>query len=627
MEENGEERTMTPSIPESNDDATNEISQPGEPQTEEELERLIDKELEDVGKDESESPDEKEKRLDAQQREIDEELRKLREELEMDSTSPDDMGPEYDIAARVKQLNEELAKEGPIQEKKNRKVNFPENVISMAVPPEEYPEEKKDCEGEKEGESKADGQSVPVNDDGSDTPQAVREGWGTPENGTNRDAVAEQKQENAEAEKHIGSSSGQEDIELVSPSPSESLPNRTEGDSGKPSDTNTGVTEQSKVIDPPVAQHPVVNRHESLEDGATPQDNQKDTLPYDAPDGTVNSSDSGGVHVSSSSDPNDLEVERLTFRPQVQNNRLVGQNNRQGEEMNATKGEGEEEFVLVERGGKFYHVHVNDLSPEERQFLGLQESPRQSDSNSQLPAVQPRPPQKPRPATATGGGARVGNQKPSPRRAMSAKTQKEYDRQDRHGAIYEEPFGNARSRYGMTPEQKEFRREQARLKMQRMREEKEREEQEKREKEELSESIFKAWVEKKKEEIAQQKKEERDRKRAELENKEERFPEEAFKAWLERKKNQKRAESNVKQQLSEEQKQAYFMRSREDCERAFREWKKSKNASLREARSMSRAEALETKKRARQSRKSRNLAKALEVAQNYRYTEYYGYRF
>nr|XP_054753909.1 coiled-coil domain-containing protein 181-like [Lytechinus pictus] len=614
MEENGEERTMTPSIPESNDDATNETSQPGEPQTEEEMERLIDKELEDVGKDESEV------RTSSRGG--------LQPSLSRAFVSNKwfrCMGPEYDIAARVKQLNEELAKEGPIEEKKNRKVNFPENVISMAVPPEEYPEEKK--EGEKEEESKEDGLSVPVNDEGLDTPQAVREGWGTPENGMNRDAVAEQRQEGVEAEKHIGSSSGQEDIELVSPSPSESLPNRTEDDSGKPSDTNTGVTEQSKVIDPPVAQHPVVNRHESSEDGATPQDNQKDTLPYDAPDGTVNSSDSGGVHASSSSDPNDVEVERLTFRPQVQNNRLVGQNNRQGEEMNATKGEGEEEFVLVERGGKFYHVHVNDLSPEERQFLGLQESPRQSNSNSQLPAVQPRPPQKPRPSTATGGGARVGNQKPSPRRAMSAKTQKEYDRQDRHGAIYEEPFGNPRSKYGMTPEQKEFRREQARLKMQRMKEEKEREEQEKREKEELSESIFKAWVEKKKEEITQQKKEERDRKRAELENKEERFPEEAFKAWLERKKNQKRTESNVKQQLSEEQKQAYFMRSREDCERAFREWKKSKKAGLREARSMSRAEALETKKRARQSRKSRNLAKALEVAQNYRYTEYYGYRF
>lgn len=621
MDDTGEERSVTPSVPGSNGDLMDaEPSRPGEPQTEEELERLIDKELEDVGK--GEKPDEKEDRLDAQQRQIDEELRKLREELEMDSTSPDDMTPEYDIAARVKKLNEELAKEGPIEEKKNRKVQFPENVISMAVPPAEYPEEEtREGEEVEGGEGKEGGESMPVKGNGVDAPQqGVREGWGNPENGVKGGAGTEQGQEGSDVQKRHGSSSGQEDVELVSPSPSESLPNRTEVGSGKPSDTNT-VTEQSEVVQPQVVP-------ESSEDGATPRDNQKDASSSDAVDGSVSFSESGGVNASSSSDPNDLEVERLTLRPKVQNNRLLSQNSGQGEETSASNGEGEDEYVLVERGGKFDQVRVNDLSAEEKQFLGLQESQSQSNrSGSELPLVQPKPPQKPRPATATGGGARAGSQKPSPRRAMSAKTHKEYDRQDRPGAIYDEPFGNARSKYGMTPEQKEFRREQARLKAQRMREEKEREEQEKREKEEMSEAVFKAWVERKKEEIAQQKREERERKRAEHENTEEKFAEEAFKSWLDRKREQKKSEASVKQQLSEEQKQAYFMRSREDCERAFKEWKKSKNATLRETRSMSRAGALETRKRARQSRKSRNLSKALEVAQNYRYTEYYGYRF
>lgn len=431
----------------------------------------------------------------------------------MDSTSPDDMTPEYDIAARVKKLNEELAKEGPIEEKKNRKVQFPENVISMAVPPAEYPEEEtREGEEVEGGEGKEGGESMPVKGNGVDAPQqGVREGWGNPENGVKGGAGTEQGQEGSDVQKRHGSSSGQEDVELVSPSPSESLPNRTEVGSGKPSDTNT-VTEQSEVVQPQVVP-------ESSEDGATPRDNQKDASSSDAVDGSVSFSESGGVNASSSSDPNDLEVERLTLRPKVQNNRLLSQNSGQGEETSASNGEGEDEYVLVERGGKFDQVRVNDLSAEEKQFLGLQESQSQSNrSGSELPLVQPKPPQKPRPATATGGGARAGSQKPSPRRAMSAKTHKEYDRQDRPGAIYDEPFGNARSKYGMTPEQKEFRREQARLKAQRMREEKEREEQEKREKEEMSEAVFKAWVERKKEEIAQQKREERERKRAEHEN-------------------------------------------------------------------------------------------------------------
>lgn len=51
MDDTGEERSVTPSVPGSNGDLMDaEPSRPGEPQTEEELERLIDKELEDVGK-------------------------------------------------------------------------------------------------------------------------------------------------------------------------------------------------------------------------------------------------------------------------------------------------------------------------------------------------------------------------------------------------------------------------------------------------------------------------------------------------------------------------------------------------------------------------------------------------
>ncbi|XP_071506847.1 uncharacterized protein [Diadema antillarum] len=601
-----------------------------EPQTDEELERLVDKELEDE-EDAAEKGD-----IDARQRAIDEELRKLREELL--SNSPDDMEEEYDVAARVKQLNEELAKEGPVEEKKNRKVFFHENIVSMAVPPPEYTEDEVAIANEEAGRLDGEGGDGNIGESGresgqNDIKEAEETNQKSPqqletaneENQTQR-TVEEDSSKNIlpDTNKAADGTSRQEiksdeaDQKTPSQNDNESLPNRTEGDGRSVTPENSSQQEQEQV------QHAAATE-------ATDPVNKEDSTSHQssAPDQTVTNNVESPNVVSGSGDPNDIELEKLRLldRPQQQSNRNPSLNS---SEESTGKDLADDEHVLIERGGKFFYVNVQDLSPEERESLGVmlpgvQSEP--SENKSVFPVVQPKPPEKPRPSTATGGSSSLRHQRSTPPRAMSAKTSKEYDRQERQAAIYEEPFGNVRSRYGMTPEQKQFRREQARLRAQKAAEEKEREEREKRDKEETCDGVFKAWLEKKREEAAKRRQEEKERRKAELENKEERFPEEAFTAWMERKKDQKKAEKAVMQRLTAEEREAYFMRSREDCERAFKQWVRSKNASLRQAHSFQRATSLESKKRARQSRKSQNLAKALEVAQAYRYNEYYGYRF
>ena len=446
----------------------------------------------------------------------------------MDSSSPEQ--DEYDIGARVRQLNEELAKEGPAEEKTNRKVNFHENIVSMAVPPPDYTDDEIASANQEarrlveEGEDDKELQALMGKDQGGDAPE-VRQGW--PDGGSGGANSAPQSATPSGSEPMQEQSLEGADDRSTTPMPSDSLPNRTEANV-PPGEANVPSGEANVP-----SGEAIVPSGEAKENrgNTEPDSNQQQVPPPSGPapvDSNVSSdppaeNQSATSATTKSSDPNDLEVERLTLldRPQEKNARILPQNSNPGG--GPTGQAKEDEHVLIERGGKFFYVNVEDLSPEEREALGVMpvESASESKKESELPSLQPRPPQKPRPATATGGGDtfRGHQQRQLPPRAMSAKTSKEYDLQERKAATYEEPFGNPRSKYGMTPEQKEHRREQARLRAQQMKEEKEREEQEKREKEEIADGAFKAWCENKKKDMAERRREEKERKKADTENK------------------------------------------------------------------------------------------------------------
>ncbi|XP_071955112.1 uncharacterized protein [Antedon mediterranea] len=302
----------------------------------------------------------------------------------------------------------------------------------------------------------------------------------------------------------------------------------------------------------------------------------------------------------------------------------------------------DEEKVVVEREGKFEVVDASDLTTEERHLMGLGPVTTESTSttlpninNSGSHSIHELRPLKQRPSTATYSGNEKPNNPPT-RRIQSARpvnkktsyqpiTVKKVD-PFRDGTISD--FGNQKSRYGQTDEQKEYQRKMARLRRDQLREETQKKEEEERRLKSDSEQAFHAWMQQKQEDTRAKKKIEKEKKKNESEtdpNKPD--PDDVFKSWLQGKKRQSNLEKRFHKHFEEENKQGQQQRSREECEKTYKAWVRSKNYQLREQQSLSRAHALTSKHQIQRSRKSRTLAKALQVAQTYRYTDYYGYRF
>ncbi|XP_033100405.1 coiled-coil domain-containing protein 181-like [Anneissia japonica] len=323
-----------------------------------------------------------------------------------------------------------------------------------------------------------------------------------------------------------------------------------------------------------------------------------------------------------------MKKQTISFSDAKDNNSSDEQVNRQSEE----------DTVVVERDGKFEVVNAADLTTEERTLMGLDpvkktESalPNINNSETHSNSFQPE-----RPSTAGTYSAHKPHKNLSKRRVQSARAvnQKTFSSDKPIIVTKSDPFrdgtfsevGNEKSRYGLTQEQKEHQRQQARLKKEKLREKMQEKEEEERKNKSERDEAFQAWVQQKQENKQQKRKEERNKRKSESDpNKPN--PDDVFKSWLEGKKRQSNLERRYHKQLEQESKQCLQQRSRAECEKSYKAWVRSKNQQLREQQSLSRAQALSTKQQAQRSRKSRTLAKALQVAQTYRYTDYYGYRF
>ncbi|NWY01941.1 CC181 protein, partial [Nothoprocta ornata] len=200
----------------------------------------------------------------------------------------------------------------------------------------------------------------------------------------------------------------------------------------------------------------------------------------------------------------------------------------------------------------------------------------------------PKPPSKPkcRPNSAIGAARNLGKRK-TPQRAQSA---------------------NAPTRgstYCLSPRQKELRKqlEQRKEKLRKEEEERKREQEEQKKRE--NEMVFRAWLQKKKEQIQEEKRIRRAKELEDLNSKESsRNPEEAFKLWLKKKHRERIKEKQIEFLRRQAEGMTFFPRT-EECNRAFKEWLKRK-------REEKRAEELAAKERVRQLRLEARRAKQLQ---------------
>ncbi|XP_033635537.1 coiled-coil domain-containing protein 181-like [Asterias rubens] len=395
-----------------------------------------------------------------------------------------------------------------------------------------------------------------------------------------------------------------------------------------PERTDRKVTFSEKVI--------AVEFHDDEEDFETEPDVENDNTASE----NVDSEAAPSSEVVT--DPNDIEVAKLTLDDEEKASEIETKDsdNQRSSKSNGQSPRGPDEKILIERDGKFELINVKDLSYDERQSMGLEVLPDETDQRKKDPVtpnghgdapipeettphettnqLQPTPPSKPRPSTATDNTGLHRTQLP-PRRIQSARTQRESTTS--WSVTY-----TGHSKYGLTPEQKEHKKEQLRARMQKEQEERKAAEEEQRKKQEEAESAFQAWLQNKQDSQKQRRQSEKDQKRHGGE-KDQGNTDDNYQDWLQMKQSQAKRERKLRKQAEQEKVNGFYIRDRKDCDQAFKQWVRSKNDQLRKERSLKRSNASISKQLAQQSRKSKNLAKALETAQIYRYTDWYGYRF
>ncbi|NWY59870.1 CC181 protein, partial [Chionis minor] len=295
--------------------------------------------------------------------------------------------------------------------------------------------------------------------------------------------------------------------------------------------------------------------------------------------------------------------------------------------------------ILVEKDGKFELLSLRDiesqgfLPPISVSFTDI-ETQRMSPKSShyghfgtvsgmkEVPPVRPgahsfspggeegvyfpKPPSNPkrRPNSAINAARGLGRRK-TPQRAQSANV----------------PMRS--STYCLSPRQKELRKqlEQRKEKLRKEEEEKKREQEEQKRKE--NELVFKAWLQKKKEQVQEEKRIRRAKELEDLNSKERsRNPEEAFKLWLKKKHQEHMKEKQIEILRRQAEGIAFFPRT-EECNKAFKEWLKRK-------REEKRAEELAAKERARQLRLEARRAKQMQnihcinsEPKSFRFTDHY----
>ncbi|NXA15390.1 CC181 protein, partial [Sapayoa aenigma] len=163
------------------------------------------------------------------------------------------------------------------------------------------------------------------------------------------------------------------------------------------------------------------------------------------------------------------------------------------------------------------------------------------------------------------------------------------------------------STYSLSPRQKELRK-QLELRNEKLRKE---EEERKREQEEQkrreNEMVFRAWLQRKKEQVQEEKRIRRAKQLEELNissKERNRDPEEAYNLWLKKKDREHMKERQIQLLRRQAEEMAFFPRT-EECDRAFKEW-------LRRKREEKRAAELAAKERARQLRRETRRAKQMQ---------------
>ncbi|XP_073331856.1 coiled-coil domain-containing protein 181 [Pagrus major] len=298
--------------------------------------------------------------------------------------------------------------------------------------------------------------------------------------------------------------------------------------------------------------------------------------------------------------------------------------------------------VLVEKDGKFDLVSLNELESQgllppiahnysdfSRSSPRLQEqtkSSTKSHRSSTSPHARagsslfqqgvdhlsaPKPPAQPRNRPSSANHSHRGSQRNGSRRRVQSAT-----------------GTPCQATYTLSPQQKEVlqRIQERKEKLAREAEQRKRDEEEQKRQE--NELAFKAWLMKKREQFQEEKRVHRAQEMERMNSKRDSSdPEESFRQWLQRKQEQQEREKHLEELKRLEVDSGYLLRSREECEHAFKVWLRRKRAEKRAEQQAARERSRRLVLEERRARRMRDLMCSVNESKPFRFNEQLAYRY
>ncbi|XP_030059703.1 coiled-coil domain-containing protein 181 [Microcaecilia unicolor] len=177
--------------------------------------------------------------------------------------------------------------------------------------------------------------------------------------------------------------------------------------------------------------------------------------------------------------------------------------------------------------------------------------------------------------------------------------------------------------YCLTTKQKEVQRKSEQRKEQKKKEEEECKRYQEEQKKKENQMAFRAWLQKKKEQLLEQKRIQQAKELEEMNNSYmERDPNAAFKMWLKKKQEEHLKEKEM-DELRKQQHNTYFMHKKEDCDRAFRQWLARKRMEKHTEQLIAKERARRFMSEARRAKQIQNLLYNISDNKSFRFTSHY----
>lgn len=291
--------------------------------------------------------------------------------------------------------------------------------------------------------------------------------------------------------------------------------------------------------------------------------------------------------------------------------------------------------ILVERDGKFELMNLQDI--ESQGFLPPINSANNTENeSSQLPLRSPTPTvggvKKEEPVakvhTLSPPGellAQVPQPPPNLKIRPSSAANPDLNKKSRRSnhRIQSAGVSPVTSTYCLSPRQKELQKQLERKREKLKREEEQRKLEEENEKKKENEVVFKAWLQKKREQVIEMRRVQRAKQIEDMNSRQvNRDPQQAFRLWL-KKKHEEQMKERKTEELRKQEECLFFLRGTEGRDRAFRQWLRRKQIEKIAEQQAVKERARQLRLEARRSKQLQNNLYNMPDAKSFRFTDHY----